>query len=100
MPPEAYSPRDKYSKLKPDEPSGWKTFNQFFAHGINPALGAVAGMFEYKSIVFPADSTFKAKFKIASDSVVKIKGTHKYHIFDHRRWSGCGKIRIGCWEMR
>jgi phosphatidylserine decarboxylase precursor len=80
MPPGAYTPRDEDSKLKPNNPSGWKTFNQFFAREINPGMRPVAGMFDDNIIVSPADSTFKAKFKIDSDSVVKIKGTHKYHI--------------------
>lgn len=80
IPAEAYTPRDKNSKLKPNHPSGWKTFNQFFAREINPGMRPVAGMFEDNIIVSPADSTFKSKFKIAADSVVKIKGTHKYHV--------------------
>ncbi len=80
MPPEAYTPRDKNAKLKSNGPGGWQTFNQFFAREINPGMRPVAGMFDDKIIVSPADSTFKAKFKIDRDSVVKIKGTHKYHV--------------------
>ncbi|MBT3879175.1 MAG: phosphatidylserine decarboxylase [Candidatus Scalindua sp.] len=80
IPPEAYTPRDKHSKDKPNSPSGWQTFNQFFAREINPGLRPVAGMFDDNIIISPADSTFKAKFHIGSDSVVKIKHTHKYHV--------------------
>lgn len=80
MPAKAYTPRDSKSGLKPNHPSGWKTFNQFFAREINPGMRPVAGMFKDDIIVSPADSTFKSKFKIGSDSVVKIKGTHKYHV--------------------
>jgi len=80
MPAEAYTPRDKYSTDKPNSPSGWKTFNQFFAREMNPGMRSVAGMFCDNIIVSPADSTFKAKFAISSDSVVKIKHTHNYQI--------------------
>ncbi len=67
MPPEAYTPRDKNSKEKPNSPRGWQTFNQFFAREINPGMRPVAGMFDDDITVSPADSTFKAKFKIGSD---------------------------------
>ncbi|MDX2508988.1 MAG: phosphatidylserine decarboxylase [Desulfobacterales bacterium] len=80
MPPEAYTPRIKNAKKKSNGPSGWQTFNQFFAREINPGMRPVAGMFNDNIIVSPGDSTFKAKFHVDSDSVVKIKGTHKYHI--------------------
>lgn len=80
IPPAAYTPRDKNSTNKPNSPSGWQTFNQFFAREINPGLRPVAGMFDDNIIISPADSTFKSKFHIGSDSVVKIKHTHKYHV--------------------
>ena len=80
MPPEAYTPRPKGAKDKANSPSGWLTFNQFFAREMNPGLRPVAGMFIDNIVVSPADSTFKEKFKIDSDSVVKIKGTHTYHV--------------------
>ncbi len=80
MPPEAYTPRTKHSKAKPNGPSGWLTFNQFFAREMNPGLRPVAGMFDDTIIVSAADSTFKSKFKIDSDSEVTIKHTHTYRI--------------------
>ena len=80
IPPKAYTPRNKDSKDKPNAPSGWFTFNQFFAREMNPGLRPVAGMFSDDIIVSPADSTFKSKFHIGNDSIVKIKGTHTYHI--------------------
>ncbi len=80
MPPEAYTPRDNSSEEKPNGPSGWKTFNQFFAREINPGMRPVAGMFIDNIVVSPADSTFKASFPIGFDSIVKIKGTHKYSV--------------------
>lgn len=80
MPPEAYTPRDKDSVDKPNAPSGWLTFNQFFAREMNPGMRPVAGSSNDDIIVSPADSTFKAKFHIDSDSIVKIKNTHTYQI--------------------
>jgi len=78
MPPKAYTPRGKTSKA--NGPSGWLTFNQFFAREMNPGLRPVAGMFEDSIIVSPADSTFKSKFNIDDDSEVTIKYTHTYNI--------------------
>lgn len=80
MPAQAYTPRDENSGDKPNGPSGWQTFNQFFAREMNPGLRPVAGMFDDRIIVSPADSTFKNKFHITGDSVVRIKYTHKYHV--------------------
>lgn len=61
-------------------PSGWLTFNQFFAREIKPGLRPVAGMFDDRIITSPADSTFMKKFPIDDDSEVTIKLTHKYKI--------------------
>jgi hypothetical protein len=41
MPVKAYTPRYEKSKLKANGPSGWLTFNQFFAREINPGSGYV-----------------------------------------------------------
>nr|WP_321357863.1 phosphatidylserine decarboxylase [uncultured Draconibacterium sp.] len=79
MPAKAYTPADG-KEYKPNVPSGWLTFNQFFAREMNPGLRPVAGMFNDDIIVSPADSTFKSKFYIDNNSIVKIKGTHTYQI--------------------
>lgn len=63
-------------------PSGWLTFNQFFAREIKPGLRPVAGMFNDSIITSSADSTFKAKFPIDLENEVTIKLTHKYKILD------------------
>jgi len=63
-------------------PSGWLTFNQFFAREIKPGLRPVAGMFEDNIITSPADSTFMRKFPIDLENEVTIKLTHKYKILD------------------
>ena len=61
-------------------PSGWLTFNQFFAREVKPGLRPVAGMFQDNIITSPADSTFKEKFKIDGNSMVSVKHTHKYNV--------------------
>jgi len=63
-------------------PSGWLTFNQFFAREMKPGLRPVAGIDNDDIIVSPADSTFKAKFHIREDSTVTIKHTHTYSVLD------------------
>lgn len=63
-------------------PSGWLTFNQFFARQIKPGLRPVAGMYDDRIVTSPADCTFKQKFKIDDDSEITVKYTHKYKILD------------------
>lgn len=63
-------------------PSGWLTFNEFFARQVRPGLRPVTGLFDDDIICSPADSTFKAKFPIDADGEVTIKFTHKYKILD------------------
>jgi len=63
-------------------PSGWRTFNQFFAREIKPGLRPVAGMFDDNIVCSSADSTFVRKFPIGEDNEVVIKLTHKYKILD------------------
>jgi phosphatidylserine decarboxylase len=67
---------DQYQK----NPSGWLTFNQFFARQVKPGLRPVAGIDNDDLIVSPADSTFKEKFHITEDSKVTVKYTHTYSI--------------------
>ena len=63
-------------------PSGWLTFNQFFAREMKPGLRPVAGMFQDSIITSPADSTFKEKFHITPKSEIVVKHTHKYRVQD------------------
>ena len=63
-------------------PSGWLTFNQWFAREVKPGLRPVAGMFDDRIITSPADSTFKEKFKIDEHSEITVKYTHHYKIAD------------------
>jgi len=63
-------------------PSGWLTFNQFFAREVKPGLRPVTGLDDPKIITAPADSVFKEQFKIDDDNEITIKHTHKYKILD------------------
>lgn len=66
---------------RPNAPSGWLTFNQFFARELNPGLRPIDSPTDNSIVVSPADCTFKAKYSIASDSSIPeitVKKTHKY----------------------
>lgn len=80
MPPSAYTPVGK--EVKSNGPSGWLTFNQFFAREVNPGLRPVSDPYDDEVITCPADSKFKATFPINQDSEVVIKETHKYKVSD------------------
>jgi len=70
----------------PDEymhnPSGWLTFNQFFAREVKPGLRPVIGITNDDIITSPADSTFKEKFPIDDRDEITVKHTHRYKILD------------------
>ncbi len=66
---------------KPNAPSGWMTFNQFFARELNGGLRPVAEPGNNKSISSPADCMFQHRYGIDDASNIPattIKGTHKY----------------------
>jgi len=66
---------------KPNNPSGWLTFNQFFARELNPGLRPIASPMDNAVVTCPADCTFRAKFPIDANSSIEeitIKKTHKY----------------------
>jgi phosphatidylserine decarboxylase len=56
------------------EPSGWLTFNQFFAREVKPGKRPIAEPHNDRVIVSPADSTFKGKWDIDANSKVTVKG--------------------------
>tara|TARA_R110001592_G_scaffold363396_2_gene687677 strand:+ start:96148 stop:97254 length:1107 start_codon:yes stop_codon:yes gene_type:complete len=59
-------------------PSGWLTFNQFFAREIKPGKRPIAGLADGKTVVSPGDSVFKGAFPITDDATLVVKGiTHK-----------------------
>jgi phosphatidylserine decarboxylase precursor len=54
-------------------PSGWRTFNQFFAREIRPGKRPVAAPDDDRVIVSPADAVFMGSWPIEADSTVVIK---------------------------
>jgi phosphatidylserine decarboxylase len=55
-------------------PSGWLTFNQFFARQVRPGKRPVDGLCDDRVIVSPADSVFQGKWPIKNDSKITAKG--------------------------
>jgi phosphatidylserine decarboxylase len=55
-------------------PSGWLTFNQFFAREVKPGKRPIAAPFDNKVIASPADSVFAGAWDIDADSKVTAKG--------------------------
>jgi phosphatidylserine decarboxylase precursor len=55
-------------------PSGWLTFNQFFAREVKPGKRPIAAPCDNKVIVSPADSVFAGAWGIDADSKVTVKG--------------------------
>jgi len=59
-------------------PSGWLTFNQFFACEIKPGKRPIAGLADKKTIVSPADAVYKGAFPITDQATLEVKGiSHK-----------------------
>jgi len=55
-------------------PSGWLTFNQFFAREVRPGKRPIAAPSDDSVIVSPADSVFLGQWPIAPDSTITAKG--------------------------
>jgi phosphatidylserine decarboxylase len=55
-------------------PSGWLTFNQFFAREVKPGKRPIAEPRNDRVIVSPADATFEGKWDIDTNSKVTVKG--------------------------
>lgn len=68
--------------LRPNAPSGWLTFNQFFARVLNPGLRPVANLADNTTLTAPADCTYKQRYEIGESGEIRpsiiIKGTHTY----------------------
>jgi phosphatidylserine decarboxylase len=67
---------------RPNAPSGWLTFNQFFAGELNPGLRPIANSSDNTTITAPADCTYRMHYNVDADSNIEpkitIKGTHTY----------------------
>ena len=55
-------------------PSGWLTFNQFFARQVRPGKRPVDGRCDDSVIVSPADSVYQGEWPITSGSTIRVKG--------------------------
>ena len=55
-------------------PSGWLTFNQFFARQVRPGKRPVEGRSDDRVVVSPADSVYQGQWPINSDSKITAKG--------------------------
>jgi phosphatidylserine decarboxylase len=76
-----YRVQDSLVEGQPNSPSGWLTFNQFFARELNPGLRPISSPDDNAVIASPADCTFRAKYDIGADSSVPgitVKKTHKF----------------------
>ncbi|MDQ2850663.1 MAG: phosphatidylserine decarboxylase [Actinomycetota bacterium] len=65
----------------PNAPSGWLTFNQFFARELNPGLRPITSPGDNHVVTSPADCLFKHIYDIDDESNIPattIKQTHTY----------------------
>ena len=66
---------------RPNNPSGWLTFNQFFARELNPGLRPIASPCDNSVVTMPADCTYRKIYPIDAESRIEeiiVKQTHKY----------------------
>ncbi len=64
---------------RPNSPSGWLTFNQFFARQLNAGLRPVSEPGDNRVVTSPADCLFRHSFDIDQDSSIPataVKGHH------------------------
>ncbi len=54
-------------------PSGYVTFNQFFARHVKPGLRPIDGANDDRVLVSPADATFVGAWNISEDSQISVK---------------------------
>jgi phosphatidylserine decarboxylase precursor len=66
---------------RPNMPSGWLTFNQFFARELNPGLRPIRAPADNLVVTSPADCQFQHSYGIDEASNIPrttVKGTHRY----------------------
>lgn len=54
-------------------PSGYFTFNQFFARHVKPGMRPIAGLSDDQVLVSPADSTFVGQWQISEQSKIYVE---------------------------
>ncbi|MEO0438417.1 MAG: phosphatidylserine decarboxylase [Pseudomonadota bacterium] len=57
-------------------PSGWLTFNQFFAREMRPGKRPIAAPRDDRVIVSPADAVFMGSWPVNTDSTITVKGVN------------------------
>jgi len=70
---------EKGQPLRPNSPSGWKSWNQMFARELNPGLRPIDMPTDNRVVCAPADCTFKETYNISIDSEIQnhiYKRTH------------------------
>lgn len=76
-----YKVKDSMIDGRPNAPSGWLTFNQFFARELNPGLRPIDSPMDNRIVTSPADCTFKQTYAISEDSSIPeitVKQTHRF----------------------
>lgn len=57
--------------LRPSNPSGWQTWNQFFARELNPGLRPIDTPTDNGIVCSPADCNFRAYYPIGKDNHIR-----------------------------
>ncbi len=57
-------------------PSGWRTFNQFFARRLRAGKRPIADPVDAACVVSPCDSLFAGMWPINNSGVIEVKGVH------------------------
>ena len=57
-----------------ESPSGWQTFNQFFARQVRPGMRPVDDLHDDNTFVSPADSVYQGQWPITPHSKITVKG--------------------------
>ena len=80
-----YTVEESMAGGAPNAPSGWLTFNQFFARELNPGMRPICESASNLVVSSPADCTFQHSYEIGERSQIPpttIKGTHTYGSMD------------------
>lgn len=76
-----YNVEESMVNGRPNMPSGWLTFNQFFARELNPGLRPIREPANNMAVTSPADCRFQHSYGIDEASDIPrtaLKGTHHY----------------------
>lgn len=76
-----YRVQDSLIDGRPNMPSGWRTFNQFFARQLNAGLRPVAEPADNRVVTSGADCFYQQWYGIDGESAIpatRLKGTHGY----------------------